>query len=266
MNQAQIPDERSAIRKLSQILTEQDLEPNNFDTDPKSGIKYFYYIEQLNNQIEDEFKRINNNTPESDPLVIPELSPKNLKDPSAGNFFNNIPEEDDWNINENEKKSNDAMNFETSNDFDFISEDDLDIAIIENEEKLSLIRKNVPNLIKINYDDKYIETYFIYMISNEKLCYLPNMPHDKNVFFEMLKTKLKTNYKKYGIVLDDSISVNYEQGVFFREQDKKTLRNFYGLWERILQIVCSHKFHNCCKEKDLYVEAICKNVKSFIRY
>ena len=257
MNQAQNPDdERSAIRKLSQILNEQNLEPNNFDTDPKSGIKYFYYIEQLNNQIEDIFKSTNNTTPESDAMVIPELSPKNHKDSSNGNFFNTMPDEDDWDKNENKKKSNDAMNFE----------DDLDFAITENEEKISLIQKNVPNLIKIKYDENYIETYFIYMISNENFFHLPNMPHDYKMLFEMLKTKLKINSKKYGIVIPDSISVKYEQGVFFREQDKKTLRNFYRLWERISQIVCSHKFHNCRKEKDMYIEAICKNVKSFISY
>ena len=97
MNQAQNADddERSVIRKLSQILKQQNLEPNNFDTDPKSGIKYFYYIEQLNNQIEDLFKSTNNTDPESDAMVIPELSPKNLKDSSNGNIFNNIPDEDE---------------------------------------------------------------------------------------------------------------------------------------------------------------------------
>jgi hypothetical protein len=121
MNQAQIPDERSAIRKLSKILEEQNLEPNNFDNDPKSGMKYFYYIEQLNNQIEDEFQRINNNIPGADPMFIPEFSPKNLQASSAGIFFNSVP--DDWDINENEKKS---MNFETSNNFDFESKDALD--------------------------------------------------------------------------------------------------------------------------------------------
>lgn len=100
MNKPQIPDENDALEKLREILNTVKLEPNTFDTNPKSSLKYFLLKEQ---SLKDEMAQFES----TDSTIEPEsdLKSKSLLNSSPENVFDNISGENDLDFKQEETSS-----------------------------------------------------------------------------------------------------------------------------------------------------------------